>query len=81
LWGRQPLALRAARLVLALAWCAGYRAAAGPLREMAPFYAWAGAVMQVDLAPRVGRPAGPTPAEMGAVRAWAERWKRRAGVV
>jgi aminoglycoside phosphotransferase (APT) family kinase protein len=77
---RMPLPLRAARLVLALAWRAGYRAAAGPLRDMAPFYAWAGAVMQVDLAPRVGRPHGPSATGMERVRAWTGRWKRRAGI-
>lgn len=77
---RLPLVLRLGRYVLAFAWQAGYRRAAGPPQEMAAFYAWAGAVMQRDLAHRVGKPGGPTPEGMAGLRRWTERWKRRAGV-
>ena len=43
-WPRGPH-LTIVRLVLARAWRHGYERAAGPLGDMALFYAWAGAVM------------------------------------
>lgn len=62
-------------------WWAGYRQAAGRQRDMPAFYAWAGVLMQRDLAPRVGRPGtGLTEEHMAEVRAWTERWNRKAGV-
>jgi aminoglycoside phosphotransferase (APT) family kinase protein len=77
---RLPAYQRAMLALFERAWQSGYRSVAGPPGEMALFYAWAGAVMQRDLAPRVGQPSGPTAREMLAVRRWAERWRRRAGV-
>lgn len=70
-----------ARRLLEQGWRAGYRAVAGPVHGMAPFYAWAGAVMVRDLAPKLGRP-GIWFAErdFDAMRAWTEDWKRRVGV-
>ena len=62
-------------------WRAGYRQVAGPQRGMAPFYAWAGAMMVRDLAPKVGRPGIPLEERhLEAMRAWTARWKRRAGL-
>jgi aminoglycoside phosphotransferase (APT) family kinase protein len=59
---------RAMRLLLELGWRYGY----GPLpSDMAPFYAWAGAAMQHDLA---GRFSG---AELAHVRRWSAGWYRR----
>lgn len=62
-------------------WRRGYRRAAGPIGGMAPFYAWAGAVMARDLAPRLGRPDLPwlTPAYLARVRRWTVAWRARAG--
>ena len=72
----------AVRRVLAAGWRRGYRQDAGSADEMAPFYAWAGAVMERDLAPRVGRPDLPwlTPAYLARVHRWAVAWQARAGV-
>jgi aminoglycoside phosphotransferase (APT) family kinase protein len=67
--GRQP------GMSAASAWSAAW------YREMPVFYAWAGALMHRDLAPRVGRPdTALTEAHLAAIRAWTARWKRKAGV-
>lgn len=61
-------------------WRRGYRAAAGPLAGMAPFYAWAGAMMARDLAPRRGRPGqGLTDDHFARLARWTAAWTRRAG--
>ncbi|MGH2614969.1 MAG: phosphotransferase family protein [Thermomicrobiales bacterium] len=72
----------AVRRALDAGWRRGYRDVAGPMRDMAPFYAWAGAVMVRDLAPRLGRPDLPwlTLAFLGRVRTWAASWRARAGL-
>jgi aminoglycoside phosphotransferase (APT) family kinase protein len=66
-----PLGGARARLMrglLELGWRAGY----GPLGpHMAPFYAWAGAAMQHDLAARF------SPAELAHVGRWTATWLRR----
>ncbi len=75
-----PIA-RATRRVLDAGWRHGYRQVAGRIAGMAPFYAWAGAVMVRDLAPRLGRPDLPwlTAAYLERVRAWADGWRTKAG--
>lgn len=74
--GREPLWLAGARSVLARAWLAGYRSVAGPLGDMAPFFAWAGAVMAADLAPRVADPASWWQARhLERIQAWTQRWR------
>lgn len=69
-----PLALpaRATRRAFEAGWRRGYRDAAGPVGPMAPFLAWAAAVMERDLAPRLGRPDLPwlTDALLADVRRW-----------
>jgi len=74
---------RVVRRVLIAGWRHGYREAAGPVKGMTPFYAWAGAVMMRDLAPRLGRPELPwiTPAFLEQVQRWADAWRARAGCV
>ena len=58
-----------------LAWRIGYQRVRGRLKEMALFYAWAGTVLQRDLAPRYQhRPQALTPA-----RRWTNTWKARGG--
>jgi aminoglycoside phosphotransferase (APT) family kinase protein len=72
--------VRVTRWVLAASWRRGYEAQAGPLGEMAVFYAWAGAVMLRDLGPRDDRPGGPPPRALEPVRRWTARWEQRAGL-
>jgi aminoglycoside phosphotransferase (APT) family kinase protein len=73
-----PLVLAVLR-VFEAGWRRGYRRIAGRRpADMAPYYAWAGAVMLRDRGPRPDRPGGMTARELGRVRAWAERWKKRA---
>ena len=68
------------RRLLRYGWLQGYQANAGPLRGMAPFHAWAGALMQRDLAPRVGRADLPwlTEAWLARVQRWTSEWRSRA---
>jgi hypothetical protein len=80
-----PIGLRLIRWLLEKSWRYGYRQVAGSLidspEEMAPFYAWAGAVMVKDLAPRVGKPGfWFRPDHLEAIQKWAEAWKQRAGI-
>ena len=62
-------------------WRRGYREVAGPASGMAPFYAWAGAVMIRDLTPRLGRPDLPwlDLPYLERVRQWADGWREQAG--
>ena len=69
------------RRALELGWHHGYGQAAGPPEELAPFYAWAGAVMVRDLSPRTERPDGwLRPHHLEPARRWTTAWKRRAGL-
>jgi len=67
--------LAAFRRELVAGWWVGYAevAALPSEAELAPFYAWAGALMLVELGHRVADPAELTP-----VRAWAAGWRARA---
>lgn len=64
----------------AAGWRHGYRERAGPVRGMAPFYAWAGMVMVRDLAPRLGRADLPwiTSDLLARVQSWSDGWLERA---
>jgi aminoglycoside phosphotransferase (APT) family kinase protein len=70
----------AARRALEAGWRRGYREVAGLVSGMAPFYAWAGAVMVRDLSPRLERPDLPwlTPAFLDRVQTWTKVWRARA---
>jgi hypothetical protein len=71
----------ALRLMLELAWRTGYRRAAGRLQDMPAFYAWAGSMMERDLAPKVGRPGvWLQPRDLARIHQWTVTWKRRAGL-
>jgi aminoglycoside phosphotransferase (APT) family kinase protein len=65
-----------ARRAFVAGWRHGYRGMAGAVTGMAPFYAWAAAVMRHDLAPRVGRTDLPwlTPALLAEIRRWGDGW-------
>jgi hypothetical protein len=71
-----------ARRAFIAGWRHGYRPLAGRVTGMAPFYAWAAAVMRHDLAPRVGRTDLPwlTPALLADIRRWGDRWRAAAGL-
>lgn len=75
-------AASAFRRALTESWWSGYFSMAPPVRNMAPFYAWAGQGMIHDLSPRLGRPDLPwlTTAYLDRIRAWAASWRRRAGL-
>jgi aminoglycoside phosphotransferase (APT) family kinase protein len=77
--GRQPLAQRIARRLLAWSWRRGYEQVAGRLSNMAPFYAWAGSAMVHDLAPRVANPESWwQPRHLERIQRWAIAWQQRA---
>ena len=69
------------RRVLKLGWRRGYRQIGGQLNGLAPFYAWAGALMVRDLAPKLGhRGVWLTPRDLDRFRQWTAVWRRRAGI-
>ena len=72
----------ALRRALTAAWREGYRQSGAPWRTMAPFYAWAGAVMIRDLSPRLGRADLPwlTATYFERVQRWTAFWRGRAGL-
>jgi aminoglycoside phosphotransferase (APT) family kinase protein len=73
--------LRALARALAAGWRRGYRAVAGPLGGMAPFYAWAGTALINDLAPRVDRPGGwLRSAHLDPACRWTAHWRARVGL-
>lgn len=79
--GRQPPHLTFFRWLLSMAWRRGYEQVAGPLVGMVPFYAWAGAVMLRDLAPRVGRADDwMQDHHFNPIRRWTAAWKQRVGL-
>jgi aminoglycoside phosphotransferase (APT) family kinase protein len=71
-----------ARRAFIAGWRHGYRGIAGRVTGMAPFYAWAAAVMRHDLAPRVGRADLPwlTPTLLADIRLWGNDWRAAAGL-
>lgn len=76
-----PRKARAARYALVRGWRRGYRDLAGPLPDLAPFHAWAGASIYRDVAHRLGQPdTYVTPAYLTRLRRWTVHWKRRVGV-
>ncbi len=88
--GRRALQLRMARWLLSLGWRRGYRQSTervsgtggiSPDEDRALFYAWAGAAMARDLAPKIGRPGVWLQARhLDRIRRWAGFWKQRAGI-
>jgi aminoglycoside phosphotransferase (APT) family kinase protein len=77
--GRQPHAVTLVRRLLTWSWRRGYEQAGGVVTEMAWFYAWAGAVMVRDLAPRVSDPESWwQPQHLAHIQDWTTTWKQRA---
>jgi aminoglycoside phosphotransferase (APT) family kinase protein len=79
---RPSTVMTSARRAFIAGWRHGYRGLAGRVTGMAPFYAWAAAVMRHDLAPRVGRSDLPwlTPALLTDIHRWGEDWRAAAGL-
>lgn len=77
----RPL-IRTLRVVIEAAWRRGYEERGDRLVGMPLFYAWAGAMMARDLAPKVGLPGLPlTEAHLARIRRWTAARKRQAGVL
>jgi aminoglycoside phosphotransferase (APT) family kinase protein len=77
--GRQPLVISLVRRLTAWSWRRGYAQVAGAQSDMAWFYAWAGAVMARDLAPRVGDPQSWwQPQHLERIHDWTAKWQQRA---
>lgn len=75
---RQSLLLSVMRRMLTLSWRRGYEEVAGELPDMAFFYAWAGSVMQNDLARRVDDPQSWwQPRHLAQIRDWTATWQRQ----
>ncbi len=62
-------------------WWRGYTEAAGLPQDMPLFFAWAGAMMQRDLAQYLEtQRLAITPVHLAHIRRWTERWRRRVGL-
>jgi len=69
------------RRVVEAGWRTGYQQLAGPFGDMAPFYAWAGAMMERDLRPKLGKPGvWLQPSDLARMHRWTLTWKRLAEV-
>ncbi len=68
------------RPLLEAAWRAGYRQLqmADPFVDMAPFYVWAGAMMERDLRPKLGRPGvWLQESDLARIHRWTLAWKQQ----
>ena len=68
------------RPLLEAAWRAGYRQLqmVDPFVDMAPFYAWAGAMMERDLRPKLGRPGvWLHESDLARIQRWTLAWKQQ----
>jgi aminoglycoside phosphotransferase (APT) family kinase protein len=72
---RKPLLQRLGLRIFELAWRIRYQRERGRLEEMPLFSAWAGTVIQRDLAHRYQH----VPQELAPARHWTSKWKARAG--
>ena len=69
---------RPVRRAFARGWRRGYEQAVGPPDDLPVFYAAAGAIMERDLAPKVGRPGiWLEPCDIDRIRRWTGAWKAR----
>ncbi|HLZ61148.1 MAG TPA: phosphotransferase [Ktedonosporobacter sp.] len=71
---RKPLILWLGLRIFELAWRIGYQRQGGRLKDMPLFYAWAGTVIQHNLAQRYKH----KPQELAPARRWTNKWKARA---
>ncbi len=76
----RPL-VAAFRRLFYLAWRRGYASETGPMQDLAPFMAWAGATRLQDLeGVRGSTQSWASEADFAAARRWVDHWKRRAGI-
>ena len=74
----QRVLLAPLRRLLAAGWLYGYTREAGPLGDMAPFYAWAAAVLRADTVPKfVGPETSGTHPDLASMDRWVAFWRRR----
>ncbi len=74
----QRVLLAPLRRLLAAGWLYGYTREAGPLADMAPFYAWAAAVLRADTVPKFVRPeTSGTHPDLASMDRWVAFWRRR----
>ncbi len=74
--GLPPWLIGTIRRMLAWSWQRGYTEVAGTLNNMSPFYAWAGTLMQREIARRVADPTSWWQAEhLQQVQNWTAQWK------
>ncbi len=71
--GKPPILESIVRRVFEQGWRSGYEQKGASLRDLPLFYAWAGAVMQADLAVKRA------PEDLARIQQWTMRWKERAG--
>ena len=71
--GRPCILEVAVRRAFEQGWRIGYEQKGERLRDLTLFYAWAGAVMERDLAAKRG------PEDLARIHGWTMRWKKRAG--
>jgi aminoglycoside phosphotransferase (APT) family kinase protein len=71
--GKRPIRESIGRRVFEQGWRSGYEQKGASLRDLPLFYAWAGAVMEQDLAPKRA------PEDLARIHQWTMRWKERAG--
>jgi aminoglycoside phosphotransferase (APT) family kinase protein len=77
-----PIVTLGLRRLLEAAWRSGYQTVAGPFTDMAPFYAWAGAMMERDLAAKIGRPGiWLQPSDLSHIHRWTAHWATLASLV
>jgi aminoglycoside phosphotransferase (APT) family kinase protein len=69
----RPRAFDSLRRIFVHAWWCGYREIAGPVPDLAPFYAWAGTVLANDLGPKARPDSWLTPDVLAAIVRWSER--------
>jgi aminoglycoside phosphotransferase (APT) family kinase protein len=72
------LAFAIIRRVMEWGWRRGYQEVSGKLEGLAPFHAWAGALMVREYTPRLNNPAlGVKPVHIKNMRRWADYWKAK----
>jgi len=71
---RKPVLVWLGLRIFEQAWRIGYQREHGRFKDMSPFYAWAGTVMQGDLAERYKH----NPNELVPARRWTNKWKAQA---
>jgi aminoglycoside phosphotransferase (APT) family kinase protein len=72
---RKPLLVWLGLRIFEQAWRTGYQHERGRFKDMSLFYAWAGTVIQCNLAPRYKHISN----ELAPARRWTNKWKARAG--